>query len=75
MVWPSNRISGASTINGAKGMNYFIADRLDLTIECIRRYYLGETSPLYETLKRYDDFSSSSMTLRAISTSFCYKIM
>lgn len=56
MVWPSNRISGASTINGAKGMNYFIADRLDLTIECIRRYYLGETSPLYETLKRYDDF-------------------
>ena len=56
VVWPSNRIDGANTINGAKGMNYFIADRLDLTIECIRRYYLGETSPLYETLKRYDDF-------------------
>ena len=56
MVWPSNRISGASTINGAKGMNYFIADRLDLTVECIRRYYIGEKSPLYETFKRYDDF-------------------
>ena len=55
-VWPSNRVNGKSTINGAKGMNYLIADRLDLTIECIRRYYLGETSPLYETFKRYDDF-------------------
>ena len=56
IVWPSNRINGASTINGAKGMNYFIADRLDLTVECIRQYYIGETSPLYETFKRYDDF-------------------
>lgn len=33
-----------------------IGDRLDLTIECIRRYYLGEDSPLYDTLQRYDSF-------------------
>lgn len=56
IIWPSNRIDGSSTINGMKGMNYLISDRLDLTIECIRRYYIGETSPLYETLKRYDNF-------------------
>jgi hypothetical protein len=29
---------------------------LDLTIECIRRYYLDQDSPLYDTFKRYDDF-------------------
>lgn len=56
IIWPANRIAGASTINGAKGMNYFIADRLDLTIECIRRYYLKQESPLYVTLQKYDNF-------------------
>lgn len=56
MIWPSNRIDGKSTINGGKGMNYLVADRLDLTIECIRRYYLGEQSPLYETLAAYKSY-------------------
>lgn len=56
IVWPSNRIDGRSTINGAKGMNYLVADRLDLTLECIRRYYRGEQSPLGETLKAYATF-------------------
>lgn len=40
----------------ARGFNRQIVDRLDLTIECIRRFYLGETSPLYETFLRYNDF-------------------
>jgi len=56
MIWPSNRVDGKQTINGARGLNRKICDRLDLTIECIRRYYLNLESPLYETLKRYDDF-------------------
>ena len=56
VIWPSNKINGFQTINGARGFNRQIGDRLDLTIECIRRYYLGESSPLYETFKRYDDF-------------------
>ncbi len=55
-IWPSNRIGERPTINGAKGINSKISDRLDLTIECIRRYYLGEKSPLYDTLKRYNNF-------------------
>ena len=54
--WPSNRIKNKQTINGARGCNGLIADRLDLTLECIRRYYLKEESPLYETFKRYEDF-------------------
>ena len=46
------------TINGARGFSRQISDQLDLTMECIRLYYLDLQSPLYETLKRYDSFSS-----------------
>lgn len=56
VIWPANKINNKLTINGAKGLNSLISDRLDLTLECIRRYYLKQDSPLYETLKRYDDF-------------------
>ncbi|MBE5940311.1 MAG: hypothetical protein E7266_07925 [Lachnospiraceae bacterium] len=37
-------------INQSRGCNYYIKDRWDLTLECIRKYYLNETSPLYDTL-------------------------
>jgi len=40
-----------SSMNQNKGTNSLISDRWDLTLECIRRYYLGEDSPLYETIK------------------------
>ena len=33
-----------------------IRDRFDLTLECIRRHYLDEPSPLSATLARYADF-------------------
>jgi len=49
-------IDSKPTINQARGMNKQIADRFDLTLECIRRYYLRETSPLKETLVRYASF-------------------
>jgi len=56
MVFPGNRIDGKQTINGARGCKGEIADRFDLTLECIRRHYLGQCSPLDETLARYRDF-------------------
>lgn len=56
MVFPGNRIARMNTINGARGFNRKIADRFDLTLECIRRHYRGEASPLSETLARYRDF-------------------
>jgi hypothetical protein len=56
MLFPGNRIEGKKTINGARGCHPRIADRLDLTVECIRLHYLGETSPLAEALNRYRDF-------------------
>ena len=33
-----------------RGVNPLICDRFDLTLECIRRYYAGVSSPLYEVL-------------------------
>lgn len=59
MVWPSNRVGGGMTINGARGFDRSIADRFDLTLECIRRYYVGEpgqTGLLSRTLARYPEF-------------------
>lgn len=41
---------------GACGFLRRIADRMDLTLECIRRHYLGLDSPLGTTLGRYRDF-------------------
>ncbi len=58
VIWPCNRINNKITINGDRGFNRKISDRFDLTIECVRRYYQSETSPLYETFKRYSNFFS-----------------
>lgn len=56
VMWPANKIGGKMTINGQRGFSRKISDRLDLTIECVRLYYLGLQSPLYDTFARYDDF-------------------
>ena len=40
-----------SSMNQNKGTNSIISDRWDLTLECIRRYYQGEDSPLYKTME------------------------
>lgn len=56
IIFPNNRIGGKHTINQARGVNCFIDDRFDLTLECIRRFYLSQESPLYSTLLRYNKF-------------------
>ncbi len=56
MVFPGKKIDGRMTINGARGCHPKLNDRFDLTMECIRRYYLAEESPLYPVLLRYDSF-------------------
>ena len=56
MVFPAQRVDGKMTINGARGLHPRIKDRFDLTVECIRRHYLDEPSPLSDTLARYADF-------------------
>lgn len=64
MVWPANKIDGRMTINGAKGFNRRISDRFDLTLECVRRYYLGQDSPLNATFARYASFFALFEDLR-----------
>lgn len=55
-VFPKNKIDNKFTINQARGVNSYIDDRFDLTLECIRLFYSGQQSPLYDTLLRYKDF-------------------
>ena len=56
LIFPSNRVEGKPTINVARGFSARIGDRFDLTLECIRRHYLRQTSPLEAPLARYNTF-------------------
>ena len=56
IVFPNNRIDGNHTINQARGVHSLIDDRFDLTLECIRLFYLGQENPLYSSLLRYKEF-------------------
>jgi hypothetical protein len=56
MVFPAIRVDGKMTINAQRGCHPRIKDRFDLTVECIRRHYRGEDSPLSATLARYAGF-------------------
>lgn len=56
IIFPNKRVDNKHTINQARGVNSLVDDRFDLTLECIRLFYLNEESPLYETLLRYRNF-------------------
>lgn len=56
ILFPGNRVDRKPTINVARGFNAQIADRFDLTLECIRLHYQGQASPLAATLDRNADF-------------------
>ncbi len=47
------------SINVARGTS--LNDRFDLTLECIRLYYLGEKSPLFDTLKANETIFNALM--------------
>ncbi len=49
-IFPSTRIDGKMTLNGARGLNSKIGDRFDLTLECIRLHYQRRDSPLEDNL-------------------------
>ena len=52
IIFPKHK----NSINQIKGCNHLISDRWDLTMECIRRYYSGEESPLNWVLRNDRDF-------------------
>ena len=58
IIFPAKKIDNKQTINGARGFSRTIADRFDLTLECIRHYYLNEFNPLSGVLERYEEFFS-----------------
>ncbi|WP_211223201.1 DUF6994 family protein [Propionicicella superfundia] len=58
MIWPGVPAGGRRTINVERGFNARIADRMDLTLECIRRHYRGLDSPMASTLIAYAKFFS-----------------
>ena len=56
IIFPAKKIGNKMTINGSRGLNRSIKDRFDLTLECIRRFYVNKESPLTKTLQRYASF-------------------
>jgi hypothetical protein len=70
IIFPSKQVNGQLTINSARGWNFKIDDRFDLTLECIRRFYSGEGSPLHEALSRYRDFFALFQDFKGYSDFF-----
>lgn len=56
ILFPAKKVDGLNTINQERGWIKKIDDRFDLTLECIRLYYLGKDSPLFSVLNRYPTF-------------------
>ena len=56
LLFPKNLEGRKQTINQARGILRLIDDRFDLTLECIRRFYINDPSPLMEVFLRYESF-------------------
>jgi hypothetical protein len=56
LVFPNNQVDRKHTINQARGISRLIDDRFDLTLECIRRFYINQASPLASVLGKYAAF-------------------
>lgn len=52
IIFPKHR----NSMNQIRGTTKVIADRWDLTLECIRRYYIGIESPLTDVITSDADF-------------------
>lgn len=56
MIWPVRK-KDPYTMNTARGLHPRIGDRMDLTLECIRRHYAGEPGNLLAAATTaYEDF-------------------
>ena len=67
IVFPRHR----NSINQTRGVNRFICDRWDLTLECIRRYYSGEESPLSRCLEQDKGFFDLFVDFKGYVDFFC----
>ena len=55
IIFPSNGSNNQMTINGS-AQAVIIRLKIGVYLECIRRFYLNQNSPLTKTLERYSDF-------------------
>lgn len=62
MVFPSNRVDGKATLNGARGFNRRIADRMDLTLECVDGTIVARTTRSPRRLSATPTSSDCSVT-------------
>mgnify|MGYP001059939207 CR=1 FL=1 len=53
IIWPLRTKDGSINTARVQGK---ISDRIDLTLECVRRHYAGEWSPLAKRLDAYTDY-------------------
>ena len=59
IIFPQLRWS----MNQARGCHKRIRDRFDLTLECIRKFYLGESTPLDKALIKSKSFCVLKITI------------
>ena len=52
IVFSGKKVNGLQTINQARGFSSQVRDRFDLTLECIRLFYIEEPSPLSDVPSR-----------------------
>lgn len=69
IIFPALKKDGF-TVNQARGVNRKICDRFDLTLECIRRFYNEEQSPLFDTLMKYANFFKLFVDFRGYTSFF-----
>lgn len=80
-IFPGKRINGLTinTIRGGFGTNEKICDRIDLTLECVRLFYLNkpglskETCPLLDALNRYKPFFDLFETFKGYIEYFLFQ--
>ena len=56
IIFPAHQINRQDTINQSRGKNTNINDRWDLTLECIRLFYINKPNPLSKVFNRYSSF-------------------
>ncbi len=67
IIFPRHR----NSINQCRGNNRRISDRWDLTLECIRRFYAGEESPLGWCIEQDRTFFEKFVDFRGYVEFFC----
>lgn len=75
ILFPGNRIDSRFTINQARGTHPRINDRFDLTLDCIRMYYLGLPNPLDSVLNRYRHFFGLFIDFRGYVEFFLLQVL